>query len=211
MSDIGSKNSKQNTMDAFLAEGRVLVQLDSRVEGVQVPDHLRGDPALRLNISGRFGLPLEVDDIGIHATLTFQGDPFECELPWTAVYILISHVTGEPCLFPDDVPPEYVSEALGHIKNFKAADPQPQPQPQQTVVQETPPRSHLRLVNDEPSSQPHTTIEVATPTPEIVAPPEPAVPLEALATDESDEGPQDDDPNDDGPPPTKKPFLSVVK
>ena len=32
-------------------------------------------------------------------------------------YIMLSHVTGEPCFFPSDVPQEYVSEALGQLKN----------------------------------------------------------------------------------------------
>ena len=78
-------NNKRETMESFLAEGMVQVLPDSRIEEVSVPPHLKGDPMLRLNISGRFGLPLEVDDWGIHATLTFQGDPFECKLPWNSV------------------------------------------------------------------------------------------------------------------------------
>ena len=56
--------NKRDTMESFLSEGMVLVQLDSRVEGVEVPEHLKGDPTLRLNISGRFGLPMDIDDWG---------------------------------------------------------------------------------------------------------------------------------------------------
>ncbi len=182
--------NKRDTMESFLAEGMVLVQLDSRVDGVEVPDHLRGDPTLRLNISGRFGLPLDVDDWGIHATLTFQGDPFECKLPWNAIYIVISHVTGEPCLFPSDVPPEYVSEALGHLKNTgiatAAAKQAPVEEPEEPV------RNHLRLVpvgEEKVESQ-----------------------SEAAQTS-SEDIPETTDPDDDDPTPTppKKPFLSVVK
>ena len=184
-----TENNKRDTLDSFLAEGMVLVQLDSRLDDVCVPEHLKGDPTLRLNISGRFGLPLEVDDWGVRATLTFQGDPFECQLPWKAIYIIISHVTGEPCLFASDVPPEYVSEALGHLKNKATplAQAQPQPQPEPAADPESN-RMHLRLVHDEPeSSEPTSEPEVA-------------------AED------HDDGPDDDGPaPPPKKPFLSVVK
>ena len=184
-----TENNKRDTLDSFLAEGMVLVQLDSRLDDVCVPEHLKGDPTLRLNISGRFGLPLEVDDWGVRATLTFQGDPFECQLPWKAIYIIISHVTGEPCLFASDVPPEYVSEALGHLKNKATplAQPQPQPQPKPAADPE-PNRMHLRLVHDEPES--------AEPTSE----PE-------VAVEDNDDGPDDDGPA----PPPKKPFLSVVK
>ncbi|MBT6431535.1 MAG: stringent starvation protein B [Deltaproteobacteria bacterium] len=182
-----TENNKRDTLDSFLAEGMVLVQLDSRLDDVCVPEHLKGDPTLRLNISGRFGLPLEVDDWGVRATLTFQGDPFECQLPWKAIYIIISHVTGEPCLFASDVPPEYVSEALGHLKNKATPLAQPQPQPEPAADPE-PNRMHLRLVHDEPES--------AEPTSE----PE-------VAVEDNDDGPDDDGPA----PPPKKPFLSVVK
>ena len=176
-----NENSKRDTLESFLAEGMVLVQLDSRLEEVCVPDHLRDDPTLRLNISGRFGLPLDVDDWGVRATLTFQGDPFECAFPWKAVYILISHVTGEPSLFASDVPPEYVSEALGHLKNsaiMPAKAPEIEPS-------EEPPRAHLRLVEEGCDDN---------------AP-------QALETGGDDDDPEDDDPT----PSPKKPFLSVVK
>ena len=88
-----------------------------------------------------------------------------------------------------DVPPEYVSEALGHLKNKATplAQPQPQPQPEPAADPE-PNRMHLRLVHDEPES--------AEPTSE----PE-------VAVEDNDDGPDDDGPA----PPPKKPFLSVVK
>ena len=185
--------NKRDTMESFLDEGMVLVQLDSRVEGVEVPEHLRGDPTLRLNISGRFGLPLDVDDWGIQATLTFQGDPFECKLPWKAVYIIISHVTGEPCLFPSDVPPEYVSEALGHLKNTGVATAAAKQAPvEEPEAPEESLRNHLRLV---PEGE--ETAQVQSETVE-------ASPEESPDTID----PDDDDPTPDPP---KKPFLSVVK
>ena len=39
-----NENNKRDTLDSFLAEGMVLVQLDSRIEAVRVPEHLKGDP-----------------------------------------------------------------------------------------------------------------------------------------------------------------------
>jgi stringent starvation protein B len=202
-----NENNKRDTLESFLAEGMVLVQIDSRIQEVCVPDHLKGDPTLRLNISGRFGLPLEVDDWGVRATLTFQGTPFECAIPWGAVYIIISHVTGEPCLFASDVPPEYVSEALGHLKNRAdplakaqpelAPEPEFAPEPEPELAPEPefspepePSRMHLRLVQDETKNQPESD----------EAAPESSV-------DDNDDGPDDDDPA----PSPRKPFLSVVK
>ena len=179
-----NESNKRETMESFLAEGMVQVLLDSRREGVEVPDHLKGDPMLRLNISGRFGLPLEVDDWGIHATLTFSGDPFECKLPWPSVYIMLSHVTGEPCFFPSDVPQEYVSEALGQLKNAGIA---PKPQKAEESTEESS-RTHLRLVPVAEESESKADVQP------------------------DDNEPEDPSPDDDPTPtPPKKPFLSVVK
>ena len=191
------ETNKRETMESFLAEGMVLVQLDSRVDGVQVPDHLAGDPTLRLNISGRFGLPLDLDEWGIHATLTFQGDPFECKLPWNAIYIVISHVTGEPCLFPSDVPPEYVSEALGHLKNTGIATAAAKAEPVEEAAE--PEQNYLRLVPVSEESQEPATQEASS---------TPAQDGTAVETPDGDDG---DDDNDPTPDPPKKPFLSVVK
>jgi hypothetical protein len=47
---------------------------------------------------------MELTASGVDATLTFGGTPFDCHLPWPSVYLVVSHVTGQPFLFPADVP-----------------------------------------------------------------------------------------------------------
>ena len=101
---IEQSAAKRAVLEKLLEQGMVLVTLDTRADTVQVPDHLGGDPQLRLNLSYRFGLPMDCDDTGVTATLTFQGVPFECYLPWKAIYMLVSHATGQPFLFPADIP-----------------------------------------------------------------------------------------------------------
>ncbi|AKU89724.1 ClpXP protease specificity-enhancing factor SspB [Vulgatibacter incomptus] len=82
----------------------VMVTLDARCAGVDVPDRFQDDPRLRLNLSYRFGLALDLNEWGVRATLTFGGMPHGCKLPWGAIYQMLSHVTSEQFLFPDDVP-----------------------------------------------------------------------------------------------------------
>ena len=183
MSDA-SNQEKREKMNAFLDEGMVLIQLDSRIDEVEVPDYLRGDAKLRLNISGRFGLPLDIDDWGVHATLTFRGSPFACKIPWYAIYIIISHSSGEPQLFPDDIPAEFVADALGT-----------------TYGEESPetdaPVPHLRLVE--------STAEADTPA-EVVA----AEPARHADPEEPTEPPESDPPG--GPSGHgRRGHLSVVK
>lgn len=105
--DVREAETKQEVISELLEQGMVLVTLDARVAGVDVPKHLKDDAQLRLNLSYRFGLPMDVDASGVTATLTFAGAPFTCRLPWSAIYLLVSHVTGRPILFPSDVPSEF--------------------------------------------------------------------------------------------------------
>lgn len=103
--------TKRNVLEQLLEQGMVLVALDARIEGVKVPDRLGHDAQLRLNLSYRFGLPMELNDWGISATLTFSGKPFNCLFPWSSVFLFVSHVTGQPYLFPEDIPAELLSQA----------------------------------------------------------------------------------------------------
>lgn len=95
---------KRELVEALLDKGMTLVALDGRYEGVDLPEHLRGDPQVRLNLSYRFGLPIEVGEEGVRATLTFGGVPHDCKLPWKSIYLAHSHVSQEQYLFLADVP-----------------------------------------------------------------------------------------------------------
>ncbi len=105
--DVRSTLDKKAVLTELLEQGMVLVTLDARHPSVTVPDHLRDDAQLRLNLSYRFGLPMELGEEAVIATLTFAGMPFECRLPWGAIYLMVSHVSGRPILFPEDVPAEF--------------------------------------------------------------------------------------------------------
>lgn len=129
--NVGPTATKKNVLEQLLDQGMVLVALDARIDGVEVPSHLGRDAQLRLNLSYRFGLPMTVDDWGILATLTFAGVPFACRFPWRSVFLLVSHVSGQPYLFPDDIPPELLSQATAEAgidaKIFTSADIAPTP------------------------------------------------------------------------------------
>ena len=112
MSQTASAAEKKETIENLLEKGMVMITLDARHEEASLPDYLTTEPQLVLNISTRFNLPLDVTDWGVHATLTFRGSPFNCEIPWNAIYIMVSHETREPFLFPDDIPVEVVAETI---------------------------------------------------------------------------------------------------
>ncbi len=101
-----------------------MVTVDARRPGVDVPAQFANDPRLRLNLSYRFQLPLEMNEWGVIASLTFGGMPHSCRLPWNSLYQMYSHATKDQFLFPADVPEDLVQATLAQGE----APPPPQQQ-----------------------------------------------------------------------------------
>lgn len=92
--------SKLTIFRRIIDDGMVMVTLDTRVEGVDVPPKFRGLPELRLNFSYLFQLPdFEYDAGGVRGSLSFQGQRYRCVVPWPAVFMLYSHETSEVFVF----------------------------------------------------------------------------------------------------------------
>ncbi len=91
----------------FAEQGKVMVTLDARRAGVAVPPSLAAEPQLNLDFSHRFGLAdFAYDERGVRASLTFNRQPYFCEVPWSAVYSLFSHVDNERLTWARSLPPE---------------------------------------------------------------------------------------------------------
>lgn len=149
--ELGPERPEKLRMFARLIErGMVMVTLDARTGLARVPAKLASELQLNLNFSHRFGLEdFDYDDDGVRASLSFGGQPFFCDVPWSTVYGLTSHVDGERLLWPDSFPKELVSMLPAQARHpspspEKAAgpgtDPELPPQPPQ------PPRPTLRRV-----------------------------------------------------------------
>lgn len=110
--ETGKPASKQELLESLLERGMVMVTLDARRPGVDVPAQFTSDPRLRLNLSYRFQLPLELNEWGVRAVLTFGGVPHACKIPWNAIYQVYSHASKDQYLFPADVPEDLVQATL---------------------------------------------------------------------------------------------------
>jgi stringent starvation protein B len=119
---------KRKILEKLLEEGMVMVTLDARASGVDVPPHLQGNPQLRINLSHRFAFPLEIDDAGVGATLTFGDLRHDCRFPFASIYVLVSHTSGKPLFFPEDLPEEF-AELAAELEQ-RAAEPEPEPDPE---------------------------------------------------------------------------------
>ena len=100
--------SKQQAFLALLREGWTSLHLDARRPGVIVPEQLRGEPHLVLQYGHDLPIPipdLEVDDYGVHATLSFSRAAHRTVVPWSAVYVVACD-DGRGVLYSEDVPPD---------------------------------------------------------------------------------------------------------
>lgn len=150
---------KKDRLLAALNQGMVMVHLDARRPGVLVPQQLRTESHLRLNLSYRFDPPdLSVNDWGVRQTLSFGGSRFGVAIPWSALFAITSHTTKEFWMFLEDLPPELLQSAPA-----RAQEPSPPPA-------RAPGRPQLRTVpapvDDEGASEPPAASDAAPSAPE---------------------------------------------
>jgi stringent starvation protein B len=132
------EEEKKSRLLGALEQGLVMIHLDARRPGVLVPQNLRVEPHLRLNLSYRFEpQDLSVNEWGVRSTLSFSGKRFLVAVPWSALFAIASHATQEFWMYPDDMPHELIQQAL-----LTAKDPPPEGESKQKAA--------LRAVLDEP-------------------------------------------------------------
>lgn len=105
---------KREAMGSLMAQGDVLLQLDPRLEGVSVPQKFRDQPLLVLRFGHEMPIPipdLEIDDVGITATLSFDRTPHAVVVPWQAVFGMVTE-NGRGMLWTADVPVEILEQML---------------------------------------------------------------------------------------------------
>ena len=161
-------DEKKARLLGSLEQGLTMIHLDARRPGVLVPEHLKHEPHLLLNLSYRFDPPdLAVGEWGVRCTLTFANTRFTIAVPWSALYAISSHLSKEFWMYPDDMPrelleasPERIAQSGEFAGPLTAPDGKPEPRAllREVVMErkldpeepkeppEPPRRGHLRLV-----------------------------------------------------------------
>ena len=73
----------------YLNEGKILIAIDSNVEGTKLPAHLMNSIQVKLNLSYRFNTSVfDIDDVKkeVRIDLGFNGDRFLCIIPFKSIY-----------------------------------------------------------------------------------------------------------------------------
>ena len=126
--------TSRKLLEGLLDRGMIMVTLDARSAGVDVPSRFHGDPRLSLNLSYRFGLP-STSMPGASATLTFGGVSHDCKKSRGAPYQVLSHVTREQFLFPENIPADLLElDTEAPEKEEEGAQKPPQGRPRLSVV-----------------------------------------------------------------------------
>lgn len=160
--DVPPTDAKRAHFRRLLEDGIATLHLDPRVAGVEVPAHLRDQAMLLLNYSWRYHLDdfaFEGDEV--IASLSFQGVPFLCVVPWRAVFA-ITDPRREGQVWPDALPPELRDPPeQSHAEDLRpSSSPRPAPpvaaglrvlpggrEPDESTPPSPPPtRPHLRRV-----------------------------------------------------------------
>ncbi len=198
------EKDKRTTVEAALDDGIVMLHIDSRRDGVEVPGHLLGDPRLLLNIAHGFRLPaLEVDDDGVYAVLRFGNQDCDCRIPWDAIYAITQpEFEQKGVLWPASMPAEALAAApeLG-VHDRVLMGPTPPPEPEKPAWKPTLIRSSDDVADEvEPEQDPaeHTSDE-------------PSADLADGVPDSTDDAAEEDPEPEPPSPPRSRGHLRLVK
>ena len=102
-------SEKEMTLSKWFEGDHVLLHLDARREGVDVPVAFRTNHSLTLKVSGLFQGPTTWNQQSVVALLKFNGEYFRCVIPWAAIWGMTS-AESEQKIWPEDLPTEVVRD-----------------------------------------------------------------------------------------------------
>lgn len=143
-----SEREKRARLLEMLDAGKVMVYVDPRRPGVDLPAQFKGQVAVPLNLSHRFALEtFDIGPLAVRASLSFGGERHLCVLPYRAIFGFYGHADEERVVFTDDLPSEVIiAEPAAPSEAASGAGPAPT---EEAPEPSTPPaarRPGLRLV-----------------------------------------------------------------
>jgi len=120
--DFSQKAKAKQLNDYFQSSGRIYIVIDGTADAVDVPDYLKGDPALRLALNVRMRQPIYIRDEGVSSVLSFSGQAHDCFVPLQYIWAAYEPDGDlESGLIWEDAVPEVVRAALLSQSNVQPA------------------------------------------------------------------------------------------
>lgn len=136
VTDTPALPNKKDVTRSFLLRGSVFLHLDPRRDGVVVPEWLRKQPQLVLQIGLDMPIPipdLRVDDNGTTGSLSFNRTPCLCIVPWDAVFAVVGE-DGRGMVWPESMPAEIAAEVEREAKRSRLRDASAPEPPRSTLA-----------------------------------------------------------------------------
>lgn len=109
----------------FARHGRVYIVVNATNDNVTVPEHLHGDPALRLVLNVRMPQAIIFKDDALESEFSFSGKLFHCSIPMQAIwaaYVPEQRIENG-LLWEDDVP-ETIRAGVKAVRGTRENDSQ---------------------------------------------------------------------------------------
>ncbi|MDQ6991801.1 MAG: ClpXP protease specificity-enhancing factor SspB [Mariprofundaceae bacterium] len=158
--DFSQQAKAKQLNDYFQDVGRIYIVVDASAEAVDIPDYLKGDPALRLALNVRMPQPIYIKAKGVSSVLSFSGKNYDCFIP-------LQHIWGayqpdgdlENGLIWEDAVPDVIRKVMQAQISKEPSSIAPddadiitdeKPKEEQPTVEDVPTRPtkvpHLRIV-----------------------------------------------------------------
>jgi len=107
----------------FNEKGRVYIVVDATRDEVDVPDFLKGDPALRLVLNARMPQPIYIRDSFLESNFTFSGLAHHCVVPMNCIWAAYQpDADMSSGLIWDEAIPETVKAMMDAIAELEEHD-----------------------------------------------------------------------------------------
>jgi len=111
--DFTQKAKAKQLKDYFQTSGRIYIVVDGTADAVDIPQYLKGDPALRLALNVRMAQPIYIRDTGVSSVLSFSGKAHDCFIPLQCIWGAYEPDGDlESGLIWEDVVPDVIRAAL---------------------------------------------------------------------------------------------------
>lgn len=158
--DFNQQAKAKQLNDYFQSCGRIYIVVDGTADSVDIPDYLRGDPALRLALNVRMPQPIHIRADGVASVLSFSGKNHACFIPLSCIWGAYQPDGDlENGLIWEDAVPAVIRQAmLAQVTEAPSSIPPedaevaatPEPEPEDPTVNDAPSRPtkapHLRIV-----------------------------------------------------------------
>lgn len=80
---------KMNYFSSLLQQGMTTIRINTKCNGVVLPNHLKDQLLTQLNWSVKFRIPdFQYDERGVRGTLSFNKTPCYTDVPWEGVWAM---------------------------------------------------------------------------------------------------------------------------